>query len=280
MTRHVRLIGLTPLVLAACSGLLSPTAPAPTRSAESSPVPSAGRTEAPTATPDTVGWTLVAFGDSVATTGNDTGDSYPLLLADRIRGQFGVEVTVRTVFADTTAEALEALAPGGKLARFIPDADIVTVTVGANETDFEGSFPPGTCQPGASQSKCLDRANPHFAANFEAVLAAIDAIRAGKPVVLLVTSPDYNPFIGWSGAPSPTFGVDFYRQLAAQEAAVACGAAERHGGRCLDLTLLFNGADASDDAAAFLDTDHLHPSLAGRTAIADGLLALGLAPLR
>ena len=274
MTRFVGCMALAAMVLAACSG--APTATSPEASVPPSVVP----TNAPTPTTTAVEWTLVAFGDSVTTAGRDTGDSYPLLLARMIESQYGVEVTVQSATADTTSDALRYLGPDGILARLVPDADIITVTVGANEADFGEHVPDGTCRVGAARTECLDRANPDLAANFEAMLTAIDKLRAGKPLALLVTSPDYNPFIGWSGAPSPRFGLDFYRQLVVQEAEVACAAAVRHGGRCLNLTLLFNGPDASDDAAAFLESDHLHPSLAGRQAIADALLGLGLAPLR
>jgi lysophospholipase L1-like esterase len=265
------MVTILALLLIACSpsptGSRAPTATSPDPALVSSPSPGTG-------------WLLVAVGDSVMSAGSDTRESYPWLLAGLIERQTSVPVTVEQVRADTTAEVLTELGTGGHLRDLIARADIVTMTVGANDANLDATYPVGTCAVGGAPADCLSRVNPTATANLEAILVSIDAIRAGRPIAIRITSPDYNPFIGWSGAPSATFGLDFYRQVADAEAAATCDAALRHDAKCVDLVRLFNGPAGSADAKLLLDSDHLHPSLAGRTAIAEALFALGLAPLQ
>jgi lysophospholipase L1-like esterase len=85
--------------------------------------------------------------------------------------------------------------------------------------------------------------------------------------------------IGWDGAPTPTFGIDFYRQVADAYTSLVCDLAPTYGAKCADFLHVFNGPDGTDDAAALLEPDHLHPSQAGRERIADVLMAVGLEPL-
>ena len=85
---------------------------------------------------------------------------------------------------------------------------------------------------------------PNFARNYEAILSEIDSLRTGRPTAIRVTSAD-DPFVGWSEAPSKTFGVQFYRQVAEAETKVACAAATRHGAVCVDYLHIFGGADGT-----------------------------------
>ena len=120
----------------------------------------------------------------------------------------------------------------------------------------------------------LGRLRPHLAGNLEAILVEIESIRAGRPLTVLMTS-DYNPFVGLRDAPSATFGVDFYAQVAAAELRATCAAAKRYDARCVDVFHKFNGPRGTSDAKAFLESDHLHPNLAGRRLIADALTDVG-----
>ncbi len=223
---------------------------------------------------------LVVIGDAVAMTGDAEGSSYGDLFAAGIEASIGVHVETSTLSADTTDLVIGGLAEGGRLARAVATADIVVLTVGANEAEPFESQPAGTCAVGSAVGACLEAVNPSLSDKLAKILDRIAAVTAGRNVAIRVTSPDYNPFIGWSGAPTPTFGLDFYRQLAAAYREMACRIAPTHGAKCADFLHAFNGDDGSKDAAAYLAADHLHPSLAGRQRIADVLLSVGLAPLR
>jgi lysophospholipase L1-like esterase len=235
----------------------------------------------PSASASASDWRLVVIGDSVATAGaGSETTSYGHLFAKAIRASTGKTVSVSVLGADTTDQVLGGLADGGRFADAVADADIVVVTVGANEIDPFGSFPKGTCAVGTTAAHCLAAVNPKLESRFDAILTRIAALAAGRPVAVRVTSPDYNPLIGWSDAPTPTFGLDFYRQVADAYTEVVCRLAPKHGAKCADFLHTFNGPDGSEDAAPFLAPDHHHPSLAGRQAIADVLMKVGLEPLR
>jgi hypothetical protein len=91
-----------------------------------------------------------------------------------------------------------------------------------------------------------------------------------------VTSAD-NPFVGWAQAPSPTFGMDFFAQVAAAETATACGVAKKHGAKCIDYLHVFSGKNGLADTSKYLDPDHNHPGDVGIKVIAD-LLSLSGTP--
>jgi lysophospholipase L1-like esterase len=274
-------LGLSIATLALAAAACTPTSVAPTTTATpgASLVVSASapQTEAPTPIAKTM-WTLLAVGDSVTTAGSETGDSYPQLLAAAISAATGVEVDLKQVTTETTADALAGLAPEGRILELAATADIVTLTVGANDANFDDVLPSGTCAPGGSATDCLAAFNPALADNLDAIVHRIVNARAGKRTVIAITSPDYNPFIGLADAPTPRFGLDVYRQVTAAEFEVACEVAARYGAQCIDLVKVFNGPDGTDDAKAFLEEDHLHPSRAGRAAIAAALFAIGLDP--
>jgi lysophospholipase L1-like esterase len=154
----------------------------------------------------------------------------------------------------------------------------VLVSVGGNDSDPFATYPAGTCAPAQALFRCLRIYAPTFTRNYRKILQAVDNLRAGLPTAVRVTSAD-NPFVGWSEAPTPTFGVDFYRQVAEAETAAACRIADLHGARCVDYLHLFGGADGTSDPASYLGPDHAHPGDAGIRLIADTLVAMGVPEL-
>lgn len=226
-------------------------------------------------------WTLVGLGDSFTSTQNSSGRSYLDLFQETLETAPGRTVELRDLSRDdnTTARLADDLRHDQTTRDAVSAADIVLVSVGGNDGDPFGVYPSGTCAPGQSATACLQAYAPEFAANYESILSEIEALRAGKPTALRVTSAD-NPFVGWSQAPSKAFGVQFYRQVAEAETQAACSAATRHHGVCIDYLHLFGGADGSTDPAPFLGPDHAHPGDAGIKAIAGLLAAAGVPELR
>lgn len=267
---------LAAVLLAACTGAATSTtlsSSAPSASATIAATARSAETPAPTASA-AVGWSLVALGDSIVSEG------YPQLFADLVKAGTGKSVTVAS-FADgsnTTTTVLKALRDQAPIRTAVADADIITISVGGNDADPFASYPAGTCAKGAKPSACLARYAPDLAVNYDAILTEIQELRAGKRTLIRPTT-DYNPFIGWDAAPTTSFGLDFYRQVADAETALVCDLAKKHALVCADIYHAFNGPDGTKDPAPFLASDHAHPSAAGSQRIAEVMLEAGLAPL-
>lgn len=227
------------------------------------------------------GWQVVGLGDSFTKTQNTQGKTYLDLFAADLQNSVGFPVTVTDLSddANTSARLADALRHDQTLRESVAAADIVLVSVGGNDSDPFGVYPPGTCSPTQPLPSCLRAYAPTFTGNYRTILTAIDGLRTSKPTAVRVTSAD-NPFVGWSEAPNPSFGVNFYRQVAEAETAAACGIAAEHHALCVDYLHLFGGADGTRDPGKYLGSDHAHPGDAGIRLIADTLVALGVPELR
>jgi lysophospholipase L1-like esterase len=227
------------------------------------------------------GWTIVGLGDSFTKTQNARGDTYLDLFAADLQETRHVPVAVNDLSddANTSAKVADDLRHDANTREAVADADIVLVSVGGNDSDPFAVYPPGTCAPSQPLARCLQVYAPTFARNYGSIFRSIDRLRAGRPTALRVTSAD-NPFVGWSEAPTETFGVDFYRQVAEAETAAACRLGAAHHALCVDYLHLFGGADGTLDPAPYLGPDHAHPGDAGIRLIADTLMALDVPELR
>lgn len=226
------------------------------------------------------GWTIVGLGDSFTKTQNAQGDTYLDLFATHLQEARHVPVTVNDLSddANTSAKLADDLLHDAMTREAVAVADIVLVSVGGNDSDPFATYPSGTCAPSQPLFRCLRTYAPTFTRNYRKILQGVEALRAGRPTAVRVTSAD-NPFVGWSEAPTETFGVDFYRQVAEAETAAACRIATLYGARCVDYLHLFGGADGTLDPAPYLGTDHAHPGDAGIRLIADVLAQLDVPEL-
>jgi lysophospholipase L1-like esterase len=226
------------------------------------------------------GWTIVALGDSFTKTQDSHGDTYLDLFAIALQESDGVPVTVDDLSddANTSGRVADNLRHDATTRAAVANADIVLVSVGGNDSDPFATYPPGTCAPTQPLPRCLKVYAPTFTRNYAAILGAVERLRGGRPTAVRVTSAD-NPFVGWSEAPSATFGVDFYRQVAEAETATACRIADEHGALCVDYLHLFGGVDGTRDPKKYLGPDHAHPGDLGIRLIADTLISLGVQEL-
>ena len=152
-------------------------------------------------------------------------------------------------------------------------------SVGGNDSDPFGIFPKGTCAPTQPLPACLKAYDPALTANYEAILASIAQLRAGKPTAVRVTSMD-DPFVGMAEAPSKTFARDFFAQVAKAETDAIFAVAKKHGAMTVDYLRAFSGPDGLSDPAKYLAPDHGHPGEVGIQVIADLLTNLGIPELR
>jgi lysophospholipase L1-like esterase len=225
-------------------------------------------------------WHLVGLGDSFTATQNSSGRSYLDLFGKSLQAKMGRTVQLEDLSSDdsSTTKLADELRHDQTIRDTVAAADIILVSVGGNDSDPFGVYPRGTCSPKQPLSACLHAYAPDFAKNYDVILSEIESLRAGKPTAIRVTSAD-NPFVGWSEAPSKSFGVQFYRQVAEAETKAACAAAARHGGMCVDYLHIFGGAHGTADPAPFLGQDHAHPGDVGIKAIADLLAQIGVPEL-
>jgi lysophospholipase L1-like esterase len=266
-------LGSISLVLvAACS------APSATTSggAATPPTPSAGSSSPDSSSATAAALHVVGLGDSYMSAQNSKGQSFMDLYAAQLEAKLGRSVDVTSLTADnaTTASVRENLTTDTKYRDKVANADVIVISVGGNDSDPFGVYPRGTCAPGGTPAACLKAYAPTFAGNYDAILTAVSTLRAGKPTTIRVTSLD-NPFVGWSQAPTPTFGKDFYAQVAAAETDTVCALATKHGAKCVDYLHIFSGKDGLADTSKYLDPDHNHPGELGLKVIADQLVRSG-----
>jgi lysophospholipase L1-like esterase len=275
------------VLFGACGQGTTPTAaatltPRPAATDAANPAPTTPPAS-PTGTPPL---RVVILGDSIATGGEESDStSYGVPYASGLEALTGreVELVNRADPSETSASLLDRLRNRTTIREDIAGADIVAITVGGNDGDPFATYPKGTCAKGGTAADCLATYAPDLEADLDAILTEIETLRAGQPILIRLTSPDYNAFIGLqpsSDLPpfAADFGLAFYRQVADAETAVACAVAVKHGAACVDFLHVFNGPDGTRDAGPLLAEDHLHPSLAGRDRIAELLLAIGLEP--
>lgn len=244
--------------------------------------PTAGGPTAPTSSPGRWAPTrVVGLGDSVpAAAGCDCTGFVEL---------FGHDLGQHTGRPNHTDNyARDGLDTAGLLAQLqdpavadgVAQADLVTVTIGANDfATARSDYFAGTCG-GGDGLDCFRTTLPLLRANLTAVLGRIRALAAGRPVGVRVTSY-WNVFEAGQVAHS-RYGDAFVRdsdQLTQEANAVICEAADRAGDDCIDLYTAFKRASPRSDPTGLLASDGDHPNQAGHALIAATLAAARYAPL-
>jgi lysophospholipase L1-like esterase len=225
---------------------------------------------------------VVGLGDSVAAAAGCACTSFVQLLGDDLQRHTG-----RPNHTDNFAR--NGLDTAGLLAQLkdpavaaaVAHADLVTVTIGANDfATAENDYFAGTCG-GSDGLDCFRTTLPTLDANLTAVLQRIRALAAGHPVGVRVTNY-WNVFEDGEVA-QEKHGDAFVRdsnQLTREANAVICDAAHRAGDVCVDLDAAFNHASPGGDPTSLLAPDGDHPNQAGQDLIAATVAAAGYAPLR
>jgi lysophospholipase L1-like esterase len=242
-----------------------------------------GRSTLATSSPGSPAETrVVGLGDSVAAAAGCACTSFVQLLGDDVRRHTG-----RPNHTDNFAR--NGLDTAGLLAQLkdpavataVAHADLVTVTIGANDFGTaESDYFAGTCG-GSDGLDCFRTTLPTLHANLTAVLDRIKTLAAGHPVGVRVTNY-WNVFEDGEVA-QENHGDAFVRdsnQLTREANAVICDAAHRAGDLCVDLDTAFNRASPGGDPTSLLAPDGDHPDQAGQDLIAATVAAAGYAPLR
>lgn len=222
---------------------------------------------------------LAGLGDSVPEAAGCDCTSFVSLYGARITHETGVPVTVDNLGqgGQTSAGLLTALTNAGPEATTVQAADIITVTIGANDFD-PTPLHDGTCG-GQGEIACYTPVLSSMQRNVAAIIARIHALRAGLPTTVLVT--DYWAVFEDGGVAANLYGATF---LAADDlltrhvnTAIAHAATARHA-TFVDLYAPFKGTDGDADDTNLLAADGDHPDQAGHQTIADILAARYLPP--
>jgi lysophospholipase L1-like esterase len=179
---------------------------------------------------------------------------------------------------DTTGLLAQLQDPG--VAEVVAHADLVTVTIGANDfARAEGDYFAGTCG-GSDGLDCFRITLPDLRGNLTAILDRIRALAAGRPMGVRVTNY-WNVFEDGEVA-QEKHGDAFVRdsdQLTQEANAVICDVADRAGDDCIDVYTAFKRAAPGGDPTSLLAPDGDHPNQAGHELIAATVAAAGYAPL-
>jgi len=238
---------------------------------------------------------LVAIGDSIPFGGHFCPGctSFVDLYGAELEKRFGRQVIVfnRSRDDSATMQMIESqLAEDASLGRETAEADVVIVSVGFNNALPDPATGVGCLGDAgttvesyvrwvlASAATCQQAGLDTYAAMYDRILAAITALRAGKPTVFAVInvhdgnlgSPDFAN----AQLPKATktemdrWMVDWYDRWNAME----CERATAHGFACIDVYHAFNGPKGDQPSGSVNTIDGAHPSQAGNDLIA-GLLA-------
>jgi lysophospholipase L1-like esterase len=167
-------------------------------------------------------------------------------------------------------------------------ADIVTVTIGHNDTPWASSIDPcdGSYSDTVDDDKldwskytgsCLAPIAAKLQANVSRILAEIKRLRGGKPTVIRVTN-FHNDHIN-----DPTDLPETYKPsktvIEALNKAI-CTAASRAKLPCVDVYHAFNGPSGTGYAGRYMASDGTHPNQRGHALIAKLIEKLRYAPLK
>ena len=240
-------------------------APAPTPPAPTPPVPTAESRSAPPPLH------VVGLGDSVMAGTNCGCPGMVEEYADALDRRTGRTTHVANLGQDgaVTADVLQDLAGAPRTKSAVAGADVVVVTVGANDLEPQRA----AWQSSGCAARCYEAAAGAVGRRLARVLRALAADRGGRTDHVLVT--DYwNVFrdgqvaLDADGAAERAWSE---RVTAAADREI-CAAAQRSGALCVDLVAPFKG-DGRRDPTPLLAGDGDHPNAAGMQAIVTALLA-------
>jgi lysophospholipase L1-like esterase len=243
---------------------------------------SAGPSSGPSASPATASpWSVVGLGDSVTSGYNCSCTPFVQRYADLTAQRLGRKVTAQNLGqAGLTSGGLLDQLQTGAIAASVADADIVLVTIGAN--DAAGSMQEWSV--GQCGQDCFDARTAQIRSTVTQVLQRILQLRAGRPTEILLTT--YWNVVEDGAVARQEFSAQYVQvsdALTREVNGALCDATQavRDGQAtptseliCVDLYAPFKG-NGDQDPTALLAQDGDHPDAAGHELIAETLLAAG-----
>lgn len=246
------------------------------------PSPPTGAAPPPEPLASTASWSLVGLGDSI-TAGEGCPSCVPFvdLYARQITRDTSrpVNVTNLGVGGSTSADLLASLFGELPAASVVRSADVITVTIGAN--DFLPQLDTalsGRCG-GIDDLGCFGSSLSKLRVSLTAILGRIAELRGDRPTVVCVTGY-WNVFLD-GAVGTHTYGPAFARssdELTRRVNTVIQQVTETSQARYVDLYHQFKGETGDNDDTPLLADDGDHPSQAGHLQIAKSLASVGYAP--
>ena len=237
--------------------------------------PSTAHQPEPTPTPTRAGHahaTVVGIGDSVTAGSHCDCTDFVHLYARWLPPFEGGPATATNlgVGGSTSADLRSDLEHPSATTQAVSGADIVLVTIGANElAPLQRTWARAGCE-----SDCWQDSVEGVRSNISAIVDDIHRLRHGKPTTILVTNY-WNVFIDGQVARRRK-GLSYLRwsdRLTRAVNGAICRGARSAGARCVDLYAPFKGGDGNQDPTNLLAADGDHPNAAGHRLIARVLLA-------
>ena len=219
---------------------------------------------------------VVGIGDSVTSGYNCTCEPFVGLYANALANQRGLATSAVNlgVAGSTSSQLLQSVSRPGTFRDQVADADIVLVTIGANDLSPLESKQPADC-PTTCYSPLIDT----MAHEVELIVKAARAAQPDHSPTVLVT--DYwNVFQdGDVGTAENGSAFQSFSDTLTRAASIrVCDATRRAGATCVSLYPPFKG-DGSANPTSLLADDGDHPNAAGHQLISSTLLAATPEPL-
>jgi lysophospholipase L1-like esterase len=213
---------------------------------------------------------VVGIGDSVTSGSACNCETFVGLYATSLASQRGLTTTSVDlgVAGWTSSQLLQNLTQPGTFRDQVSKADILLVTIGANDL-----LPLESKQPGGCGTTCYGPLVDSVGHNVELIVAAARAAHPSHPPTILVT--DYwNVFQDGDVGTSENGGAfqSWSDTLTRAASNAVCTAARRAGATCVSLYGPFKG-NGSKNPTPLLAADGDHPDSAGHQLIASTLLA-------
>jgi lysophospholipase L1-like esterase len=226
---------------------------------------------------------VVAIGDSVTAGTNCNCTPFPDLYATELADRYDVRAYVQNdgTGGETSSDVVDDLTSDPAERDDIAQADIVVVTIGAN--DFGPHYNDvvtGACG-GGDHLACVQDELGQLQDNLNAIVQRIHRLRGGAPTAVLLTGY-WNVFEDGDVAASSmsTQGRADSDTLTVATNRIIEGVADATQSTYVDLYTPFKGADGTQDPTNLLAADGDHPNGAGHKLIADALLRAGTTPVR
>lgn len=220
--------------------------------------------------------TVVGVGDSVTSGSACNCETFVGLYATSLASQRGVETSSVNLGVPgwTSSQLLQSLTQPGAFHDQVAKADVLLVTIGANDL-----LPLEEKQSGGCTVTCYGPLVNSVGHNVGLIVAAAQAAHPNHPPTILVT--DYWNVFEDGDVGSAENGTSFQSWsdvLTRAESAAVCNAARGAGANCVSLYAPFKG-NGSKNPTTLLAADGDHPNSAGHQLIASTLLASTPLPL-